>query len=135
MRVARLIFTCCVLLASTAAFAQFTCSNDIQYGFRTCSSGGCSDVYPITTVFGCKPTGGCFQVQTLSTDCCGRTVYYSDFTGQACPFLGALKDPGRRTELLALAATANVLVRDCKGSFMPLRTLLDIKERTAMLRP
>ena len=80
MGLARLMFTCCFLLAATAAFAQSTCGEEIVIREAQCFSGGCSDVYPITTVVGCKD-GRCFQVQTLSTDCCGRTFFYSNFTG------------------------------------------------------
>ena|SRR5689334_11955547 len=127
MGMARLMFKCCLLLGATAASAQLTCGQDISIREGRCFSGGCSDVYPITSVVGCV-TKGCFQIGTFSTDCCGRTFYYSDFTGLDCPLSAELKAPGKRNDLLALAATANVLVRDCKGSFMPLSMLLDMKK-------
>jgi hypothetical protein len=126
MGLAKLMFACCFLLGSTAAFAQSTCGENILVRQGRCFSAGCNDVFPMTTVVGCA-TKGCFQIGTFSTDCCGRTFYYSDFTGLDCPSFAELKAPEKRNELLALAATANVLVRDCKGSFVPLSTLLDMK--------
>lgn len=129
MTVRRLIFTFCTLLLSSGALGQQTCSDDISVRMGQCvGSGGCRDVYPITFVFGCKDTSRCFQVFTLSTNCCGKTFFYSNFTGQTCPFLAELRDPANRANLLALAATANVLVPDCKGVFMPVKALLESKQ-------
>ena len=125
MSMARLMFTCCFLLASAAAFAQSPCAQSITIRQGRCSSGGCSDVFPITTLVGCS-TRGCFEIQTVSTDCCGQTIQYYDFDNRDC-LMAEVKDPGKRTDLLALAATANVLVRDCKGSFIPLSTVLDVQ--------
>lgn len=130
MNIKKIALTCCLVLASTFAIGQRTCSDDIVVSMQTCTgAGGCRDNYPMTIVLGCKDTSRCFEVQTLSTVCCGRTFFYSNFTGLTCPFsVAELKDSGKRTTLLALAATRNILVRDCTGAFMPLDVLLDSKQ-------
>jgi len=82
--------------------------------FHCDGPGGChGDVYPQTP----EESEYGVAIEPDPLNCCGQL--FSSFTAGGGCNPGIMKKPGVREEVARLSATADLLVADCKGRYVP----------------
>ena len=117
-----------VFLFPLLVHAQFYgCGQLVVSGSIQCFSTNCEDSVPDDYLDQCIDGFDCPRNQAVAYNCCGRIIYYSEPSGY-CWLGGALRDRRTAKDLLALSKTANVLVTDCRGSFVPFEVALEFAQ-------
>jgi len=120
MKLIPMVFLAPFVLVLTSITANaYDCADTFYWQQYECNDGqGCQSSIVVTLP---NYSFSGVMVQCTSRDCCGE-LFTTCYGGASCN-IGELRNPEFREELNEMAATAEILVRDCQGRYVPLSTL------------